>query len=245
MRNILFALALLSVLLVACSTGEGSEKQTSQEAVASSGCLLSYKENLDALLPLERASAVAGKPGGEAKQKYSRVMKNPTYHSVQYTWTSERTKTVNALGGSITVPANDIVTLHGLKEVKLDDFQKSHRPPTQEQLDASRQQIDKAIEGKSDNEKVNENLKKLDELKVSKETQKSTAGTLNSVFAEVAKSYSNVAGIGEAAAWNSFENRLYIYEGGVEFSLTVEVSADGEVNKNKAMALGKMLVKCP
>jgi hypothetical protein len=49
---------------------------------------------------------------------------------------------------------------------------------------------------------------------------KSTAGTLNSVFAEVAKNYSNVDGIGEAAAWNSFENRLYIYEGDVEFSLT-------------------------
>lgn len=247
MKNSLPAIVTwLSLSIFACSKGESSDskEQAARQEVASPSCLLSFKEKLDGLLTLERAAAVVGKPAGEAREKYNRVMKNPSYHSLQYKWPSGRQKTLDVMGQSVTIPASDIVELHGLKEVKLDYFQQSHRPPTQEQLDASKTEIDKAIDGKSDNEKVNENLKKLDEMKVSKEAQKSTAGALGSAFAEVAKSYSNVAGIGEAAAWNSFENRLYIYENGVEFSVTVDVSADGEVNKTKAMELGKMLVKC-
>jgi hypothetical protein len=245
MKNIVL-LALLHTfpLLAACSKSDRTTNETPESEERGNSCLPAYKEKLDGLLTLEKAAATAGRPKEAAKQKYSRVMKNPSYHSAQYVWKSGREQTLTVLGKPRLVPVNDLVELHGLKEVTLDYFKKSHRAPTQEQLDASKRQVDKAIDGKSDNAKVNAQVKKLDELKVDKETQKSTASELNSVFAQAAQSYSDVTGVGQAAAWNAFENRLYVFDSGIELALTVNVSNDGAVNKQKAITLARELIRC-
>ena len=79
-------------------------------------------------------------------------------------------------------------------------------------------------------------------MQVDKQTQKSTASALSSVFAQAAKSYVDVTGIGQAASWNSFENRLYIFEKGIELSVTVDLSSDSQFNRKKAIELGKSLL---
>lgn len=246
-KSILSLLLTVSVSITACTKSESANSESSSKNAIegkTASCLLAYKDRLNSLLPLEKAAAVAGKSKDEAKQNYNRVMKNSDYHSMQYSWKSGRKKMMSILGSERLLPVNDLVELHGMKEVTLDYFKNSHRAPTEEQLAASQKQLDKAIDGKSDNAKVNAEVKKLDEMKLSKETQKSTAGSLNSVFAEVARSYSDVPGLGQAAAWNSFENRLYIFDKGVELAVTVDVSSDGEVNKKKAIELGEALLDC-
>lgn len=245
-HSILFLLT-VSLSITACTKSESANSNSSHENAVEEktvSCLLAYKDRLNNLLSLEKGAAVAGKPKEEAKQNYNRVMKNSDYHSMQYSWKSGRKKTMSILGSGRLVPVNDLIELHGLKEVTLDYFKKSHRAPTDEQMAASRKEIDKGIDGKSANAQVNAEFKKLDEMKVSDETQKSAAGSLHSIFAEAAKSYSDVPGLGQAAAWNSFENRLYIFDKGVELAITVDVSSDVEVNKKKAIELAAVLLDC-
>lgn len=242
---ILIAVLHISSVLTACTKNEDNSAGEAIGDNYAQSCLLTFKEKLDGLLTLDKAAEIAGIPKEQAKPNYNRVMKNSSYHSMQYVWKSGRQKSMLVMGNQITVPVDDIIELHGLKQVTLDYFQNSHRPPTQQQIDASRREIDKAFDGKSDNEKVNAKVRKLDEMKVDKQTQKSTAGSLNSVFAEAAKSYVPVSGVGQAAAWNSFENRLYIYSDGIELSVTVDVSKDSDINKSKAITLAKALLKCP
>lgn len=241
---VLLAILYATSLLIVCFGSEGNSTKSGDAPGEAAGCLLPYREKLDRLLTLDKASETAGRPKQQAVSKYNRVMKNASYHSMQYVWKTGRQKKMKVMGKIMTVPANDIVELHGLKEVTADYFNQSRRPPTQQQLAASQKEIDNAIEGKSSNPEANEKLRKLDEMKVGTQTQRATSGALNTAFAEAAKSYSEVTGLGQAAAWNSFENRLYILDDGVELVLTVDISNDSNVNREKAITLAKVLLTC-
>lgn len=235
----------LCILAICCSSeGSGRAEHASNKAKSGSpaGCLITYQNRLNQLLTPTMAANLAGKAKEEARQKYNQVMKNASYHSMQYSWKTDRQKQVQLMGPTMTVPADAVIELHGLRAVTLESFKKSHRPATDEQLAAAKKEIDQAIDGQSDNRQINEHLQKLDQMQVDKQTQKSTASELSSVFAQAAKSYVDVTGIGQAASWNSFENRLYIFEKGIEISVTVDLSSDSQFNRKKAIELGKSLL---
>lgn len=234
-------------MFISCGANHSTESEKESDplikGLVSADCLSDYAEKLDELLTVDLAAEVAGAPKDEAGKKYSKIMKSPDYHSVTYEWKSDRIKTVNAAGFSVDVPEKNVVELKGIKKMKREYFDLSRRKVTDEQTDAMNREIDKALEGKSGNEKINERLKKLDELGVDKETQKQMTGAMTGMFAEVAKAYAPVEGVGEAASWNSVENCLYVFNNGVEMAVIVNISADESVNKDKAVLLMRKLME--
>lgn len=209
-------------------------------------CLLAYSDKLDELLTLEMASELSGLPADAAEKDYSRVMKNPEYHSCGYGWKGKRVKKIEiSKRHTIDAPIKDMVKIEGLKPVSLEYFKKSRTAPTDKDLADMDKTIDNALDKETGNKKLEDAKDKLDELGVSKETQKNVAGQMGGMFKEIAKAYSDVSGLGDAAAWNSIEKRLYVLDDGVELSVSVDLSDDAEADKGKAIELArKLLAKC-
>jgi hypothetical protein len=223
---------------------EAGETKTSEAAYVKgeNKCLLDYSEKLDNLLTLEQAANLAGLQAGTAKTKYSKVMKNSAYHSVKYAWESDRKKDMSDVGIDMVVPVKNQIELHGLKEGTLKSFKMTYRVPTAEELKQRDKAVNDALDGKSGNKEVNEKLETLDKMKVDKATQKGVAQNLGNMFAKVAMAYEDVAGIGDAASWNSFERRLYVLDRGVETSISVDLSDDNSINKEKAIEIMKNIL---
>lgn len=225
------------------SNDSGNESEPVVKSSFSGDCLAGYAEKLDELLTSDIVQEVVEEPQAEVEKEYNKIMKNPNYHSVSYTWKSDRMKNMNVAGFTMDIPENNQVELQGIRKMKREHFDMSRKKITDEQMKTMNSEIDKAMEGKSGNEKVNERLKKLDEMGIDKETQKQMTGAMTGVFAQIAKAYSPVDGIGEAASWNSVEKCLYVFNDGVEMALTVNIAADESVNKDKAVVLMRKLME--
>lgn len=241
----------MAIAAVACGGGSEqtkiadaaeSSKVVDPEAKGGNTCLLAYSDKLDQLLTLQQAADFTQLPTGSAKADYSRIMKNPAYHSIKYSWESDRKRNMKELGVNVDVPVKNMVELHGIKESSLKNFQFSHRKPTEEQLKQRDEQLDKAFSGKSENKSVNEKLEKLDKMGVDQKTQKAAVSSMSGTFTKVALAYEDVPGLADAAAWNGVSRCLYALDNGVELSLTVDLSDDDKVNKEKAIELMKQLL---
>lgn len=236
--------------LISCSGKSGETVAESAEhvetvdldAIGQNDCLLGYVSSLDKLLTLELAANLIDQPSAEAKTSYSTVMKNSAYHSIKYSWKSDRIKNMKDLGIKMDIPADNLVILHGIRPMSHNQFKSSYRVPTNEELSHSEKAIDDALEGKSNNQKINEQVDKLDKMNIDKQTQKSNAKKVGGIVAKVAQAYQDVEGIGDAASWNSVENRLYVLDKGVEISVTVEISNDEKENKAKSITLVQQLL---
>lgn len=254
---VIFACLIASVQF-SCGGKESSEKGETEtasldniaktsdpDAKGGNTCLLDYSEKLDQLFPVQLAADFTKLPAAEAKADYSKVMKNPSYHSIKYAWKSDRKRSLKELGIDMEVAVDNKLELHGIRAMSLNGFKMSYRVPTEKELKESERALDAAFEGKSGNKDINEKLKKLDEMKVDKKTQKSAAADIGDALAKVTKAYRDVSGIGEAASWNSVEKRLYVLDNGVEISLSVDLSDEDVVNREKAIALMRqVLAKC-
>ena len=214
-----------------------------EDARGGNTCLLGYADNLDQLLTVELASEISGMPAEKSEKKYFDKMKNTAYHNVEYNWKNGRTRNMKELGMDMVLPVKDLVKLDGIKPRSMKDFKNAHKAPTDEQLSHLDAKVDEALDKKSGNEEINEKVEKLDKMNVDKSTQKSVAKTMTGAIAKITRAYSDVTGIGDAASWNSFENRLYVLDKGVELSITVDLGDDANVNKEKAINLANRLLK--
>ena len=206
-------------------------------------CLLGYADKLDQLLTLEAAAGFAELPGSAAKVSYSKVMKNSAYHSIKYSWVGDRKRNMKHMGIDMVLPVKNQIEVHGIKGNTIAAFKTSHRVPTAEELKKRDKAVSDALDGKSGSNEVNDKVEKLDKMNVDKSTQKGVAQNMGNVFAKVAMAYEDVAGLGDAASWNSFERRLYVIDNGVEIAVSVDLSYDESVNKEKAIAILKNLLK--
>lgn len=240
-----------SICLGNCSSSTSeSNLKDELEKVAGSGdtkaggnsCLLSYVEKLDQLLTADLAGEASGYKSEEAKVDYSKVLKNPSTHQVRYAWKGDRKKTMNIAGMDRQIPVDDEVILFGIKAVSREDFKRNRRNATDEEVAAMNAQIEKALSGKSDNEAVNKQLEKLEKMGVDKKSVASTGSAIGGLAARVAQSYSEVAGLGDAAAWNSYEQKLYVLQDGVEFSVSVNIG-DENTNQEKSIGLARKILQ--
>lgn len=54
---------------------------------------------------------------------------------------------------------------------------------------------------------------------------------------------SKINGVGESAYWNSKQNHLDVYAKGISFTVEVDISDDDNLNKEKTIALAKLIVE--
>lgn len=191
-------------------------------AVAANACLLGYQTRYDVLLPLERAAQVASRPAEAAEVDYSKVLKNPEYHSVRYSWQGKRTRKVEVLGREIEVPQPDTVELTGITASTLEAFRRTYRAATDSDAAALNAEIDKSKE-----------------KALATESGKAVAKNVGGMLMQVARAYRDVEGLGDAASFNSVESTLYVLDRGVKFALNVNLQDDAAANQEAAIGLAK------
>jgi hypothetical protein len=195
-------------------------------AAAANACLLGYQTRYDALLPLEKAAQVASRPAEAAEVEYSKVLKNPQYHSVRYTWKGARTRKVEVLGREIEVPQHDTVELTGLTSSTLESFKGTYRAATD-----------------ADESALNAEIDRSKEKALATEGGKAVAKNVGGMLMQVARAYRDVDGIGDAASFNSVESTLYVLDRGVKFAVTVNLDDDAAANRDKAIGLARQIVE--
>ena len=251
---------LLLIVCIACASDKGksnnsgvvvdlddelakieSKRPSDPNAKGGNTCLLSYLEKYDQLLTEETVLNATKFDKTKLEINYSKALKNPEYHSVNYRFKNKRKAFVEQIGVEMEVP--DFVVLSSIKPMSLEHFKNTYRAVSQQEIDAANHQIDNAIEGKSNEKEANEKIRELEKMGIDKKTTKSVTDVMKGTFVNVAKSYVTVDDLGDAATWNTFANTLNVIDNGVHFELHVEVSDDNINNKNVAIAVANQLLK--
>jgi len=249
-RYLLLSTLLSGVIILQGCSSSGSENSLNdlENATASKGksggnkCLLDYAEKLDELLTRELAGETVQYTPEDAEKDYSKVLSNPLYHSVRYSWKSDRTKSMSFGAHEVMVPVRDEVALYGINPVTYDEFKQRRRNVTDEELAEMNKRISETLSGQTENEAVKKQLEKLEKMGVDQSTVQGMSSSVTGMAGKVAQSYSEVSGLGDAAAWNSYEQRLYVLDRGVEFAVAVSAGEDENVNKEKSVALAKKIL---
>lgn len=203
-------------------------------------CLLSYLEKYDQLLTEKMVLSATGFDKANLELKYNKALKNPEYHSVSYRFKHKRKAFVEQIGMTMEVP--DFVVLNSIKAMSLNHFKDTYRAVTQQETDVANKQIDDVVEGKSTEKEANEKIKEVEKMGVDKKTTKSVTDVMKGTFANVAKSYVAIDGLGDAATWNTFANTLNVIANGVHFELHVEISAVNDENKKVATEIANQIL---
>lgn len=208
-------------------------------------CLLSFAGKLNELVTPQMAATATGLPAGNMHESYSKVLKNTAYHEMIYSWENGRMQEMPYLTGKkINTQVSDKVAISGIKAMSVTQFKNTYRNVTQDEMAIAEKKTNDALQGKTGNEQVKKAVKKLDEIGADRNQAAAAAGELRGMFAEVTESYSDVSGLGDAASWNSFENRIYVLKGGVVFSINADL---GDTRRNKEIAVKlarEVLRKC-
>jgi hypothetical protein len=238
-------LLFLLPLVLGCGTKKSADlEETLEKHIQKSdesnpnSCLMKYQDKLDGLLTLTMVSKATGFKAENADTSYSKIMKNPEYHKVTYSFKNKRMGTVSTLDGLYEL--SDQVSLGAIKPMTLKEFDMNYKAASNEQVAAAKDALDDALEN---NEEVKEARKKAQG--VSDEEIKKTGGALLDIFKKVSEGYRNVEGIGGAARWNIITTTLHVWYDGTQFELVVNIDNDVEKNKQVAMGLAKeILAKC-
>ena len=179
-----------------------------------------YQGSLDQLFTKEMAAAVTGYNVADVEENYSKTTANPDYHDISYSWDKGRVRKMKVGGMNFEVPSPDILRLGWFRATTLEQFKQSYRTPTEEEL----QNMEEAL---------NEN----------------TAGNPNAQLAtDMAKGFADgltfddVPGVGDYAVWNNKTKELNTYYKGIQFQLQIVVGDNAEVNRERSIALAKMIV---
>lgn len=203
-------------------------------------CLLAYAEKYDELLTKDMVASASGADAEQMTSGYQKIASSNAYHDVAYSWKGTLEKTV----GGMTFPMDDYVKLTGIDAISLFSFQSSYRAISEEQTRKLNNDMNEALDGNTDNSVVNQAIKKLDDMGISKEEQQEMMKGLTESAQKMTAGFTAVHDLGDAATWNSRTNTLYVFEIGAMFELVVELS-DGERNLETATKLAKqILAKC-
>ncbi len=183
---------------------------------------------LNKLLLLNDVVAVTGMDAKEIKTKYSKVLKNPTYHELQYLWPSDRIKEVETPFVTMKVPVDNKISIRGVEEMDLKKFNSFYRNLSEAEKKEAMAVIDNA-------------LNKDSRLKDHTQEQKTSAKSMASGFMNDPEKYEEVAGIGTRALWKG--NELFVLKGNVKFVLYCEVSKDKQVNLDQAKQIAQSILK--
>src|SRR5690606_24053134 len=96
---------------------------------------------------------------------------------------------------------------------------------TAEEMKLAKDALDNVVEGTSGNKDAEKAIEKAKEYKVSQETVKKTGNDILDIIKEVSAANTDVAGLGDAAVWNTISNDLYVLHKGVKFEIKADLSS--------------------
>jgi hypothetical protein len=229
------------------TTAEGT-KATSQHidsaAEGANTCLLSYQTKYDQLLSDSDVLSATGFTKENLDIKYNQTLKNPVYH--EYIFKFKNGRKGKVMGSDMVLPMPDMVVVRSIEPMSLKRFINSYRAVTAEEMQHAQKAMDDVLEGKTDNDKINDQVAKAEQLGVDKKDIKAVGNTMTNAFQEVTKGYQSVEGLGDAACWNTRTKELFVLSKGVKFEIRTDISEEDEANKKLAITLAqKVLQKCP
>jgi len=257
LKNRIYVLLFFLTFCVACNNPKVKEGEIELSNVipesASAGdntCLLSYATKYDQLFTFDDAVKLTGLAKADGEMDYNKVLKSTAYHDVSYEWPSERKTKVKVSTMEIEIPEKNYIVIGGIEPETLEDFSRTYKAATDAELAEANKSINKTIdeayEGKSESETANKAMDRVKEMGQSKKDVKAVTGNLQEgVFSKIAKAYSPVNNLADAASWNSIEKCLYVLKNGVKVNIIANLSEHNNYNKNKAIEVAKMiLAKC-
>lgn len=241
------ALTILILGLVGFSCGETETTGTASEvneaveaapgesgvggeaATADASCVSDYQGRLCELLTEDLVRA----HNPEAVELEQENRNTGSYQLCTYTWPSDRTRTMEVAGRSISIPMPDQVTLKNISTVEEEDplayFRRSYRMLSDEEKQRIAEQY----------------REKLDEKVQESELTETGADFGEGLMATgLEMEFENVEGVGDAAAYGGpMEDILYVLDGRTIFEVVADISTDKSVNMAKATAIAKDLLE--
>lgn len=241
MKKLAFTLTVSCALLLSvggvkgANLNEGGTQKavTSGEAKSNQINATDFEGKLDHLLTLEMAVQVSGfdaskviKEHGNNSHKAFGGEKKPP-RECNYLWENGRQKTVSSGGNSIQSKHKDVVGIKSVSNTTLERFKRSYSALTDEQKMAASKQIDEQT-AKSTTEGTNS--------EANKQMAEVGTGMISNLQAE------EISGVGEAATWYEKSNELKVFYNGLTFALTVDISDDKSLNRNKSIELANLII---
>ena len=256
-KNILSLSFLILAFNTSCNNPKVKEGEKELSEIipesASNGdntCLLGYASKYDELFTFDEAATVTGLAKADGEMDYNKVLENVAYHDISFEWPSDRKMKIKAAGMEVEIPDKNQIKIEGIEPKTLEEFNSAYRSLTEAQIAEAKKNVDKSIdeayEGTSEQEAANKAMDKAKSMGQSKGDVKKVSNELvGGVFAQIAKSYSPVENLGDAASWNSYEQSLYVLKNGVKVKITANLNSENDYNKNKAIEIAKsILTKC-
>lgn len=195
-------------------------------------CFEKYADRLDEWLTREDIVSIFPGLPAEAAINYSRNVPI-AYRSSVYQWKSDRFSISFVGSREVRSPRPNKIGVGHLSvygdRVKdpLTYFRNAHRTPTAEEKSELQQRMKTKMEEKG-----------------LTSSQKGAGTTLTAALSEQIL-FTNVEGLGDAAAWDHMDHSLVILVGRVRFKVFVEISGNVEDNQELAIKLAKkILEKC-
>lgn len=249
----LFLAVIILATLVSCGEGrkqskagneieqlENGLKNIDPKAKGDNTCLLGYAEKYGELLTKDMVAEATGTSADVMTTTDSKIHSNTKYHHIQHSWKTGRIKHINGMN----IPVDDYAKLTGIEAISLNQFQMSYRVVSEEETRKINEDMNEALDGNTDNSVVNQAIKKLDEMGISKEEQQKMVKDLTESAQKITKGFAKIDNIGQVATWNAKTNTLYVFEKGAMFELVVELS-DSERNLEVATAIARQILdKC-
>ena len=206
-------------------------------------CLLQFQNKYDALISEADVLTATGFVGKIPETKYNKILKNPEHHEFLYKFKNGRLGKIPGLKQEMEI--QDVVAIRSIKSMSLNDFKRSYRAITDDEMQVAKDALNEIAEGNSGNADAHKAMEQAKKLGVDKEQVKKTGGVLTDAFKEVSKGYRTVEGLGNAACWNVVTNELIVLQNGVKFEIRTDLGNDTEKNKSVAIALAKIILgKC-
>lgn len=246
MKNTLLIASFSMFAFYACNSAENNSNNISgsntidPKSKGGNTCLLSFTEKYDELLTMDMVSQATGKDAGGMIFGYQKIAKSSKYHDVSFSWKTGRKKNVSGL----EVPVDDYVKLTGIDAISLNKFKMSYKAVSAEDAQVLKNTANDAIDGKSNNKSVNDGLKQLDDMGISKDEQKKKMESLTNSAQSMTQGFVAIENLGDAAVWNTKTHTMYVFKNGAMFELVVDLS-DVAKNKDIAIAISQMILdKC-
>lgn len=255
MKNTFFSLVIVLALFSCKGEQKNTENSTSTTTEVSNSkttnssfdgkCIFNLREDLSKTISKEDILKITGRTAENLKVKLSQPFKdNRQYDAYRFDWSGETGRTINGPNGS-SYPVEDHVHISGFSEMDNFTFKNAYLPKDDAAYDKLKENVGKAIDGKSDSDLANKNAEKLKEASGSKEEAKKTAEGFLDAAKKLNKGNKVVEGVGETAVWSEMNRTLSVNAGGTMFVISVDLDANQDKNIAYAKAIAtKILEKC-
>lgn len=236
MKLILCPVLIAVLSLTSCGDGSGSAGGDSPSASVAKSGLADFVSKLPDLLKRDRLDAIFETSGVEAEFEQTSMR---SVNSVSWSWPGDRVRKITVGANSMEVPRPNQVAItnfkvlsdseHGPKDGKT-YVERTYRSISAEEMAATQERMKEQLQ------------KKVEKGEITQE-QAQLAGGLGGGIMGKERKVESIEGVGDVARWTESDRSLAVGHGDVFFQLTVDISDDSAINRDKAIALAKEILK--